>query len=69
MDRWDETDYNYRLIRGRVVEFLVFYLYVCMFGLFDGVKISVKLSIQVNVILQICIYIYIYIVYVIFILK
>ena len=39
---------NYRLITGRVVELFVFYLYVCMSGLFDGVKISAKLSIQAS---------------------
>ena len=27
---------NYWFIRGRVVEHFVFYLYVCMCGLFDG---------------------------------
>ena len=32
------------------MEFL--YLYVCMSGLFNGVKVSAKLSIQVNAILE-----------------
>ena len=44
---------NYQLIRRRVVEFFVFsYLYECMSGLFNGVKISAKLSILVNAILH-----------------
>ena len=41
---------NYPLIRGRVVGLFDLYLYVCMSGLFDRMKISAKLSIQVNVI-------------------